>query len=159
MSTQEEIRNLHAEWMLAWDKQPGEPPFELRRKFDRFYAWDADGVVLYDTFAPQHRVARSADEYGTFWAAPFTAMRSARHCVLDIPEVLVDGGLAASTMEFAALLEASDGSIAGVRARSSIVWRRTRDGWRIVHEHNSARSVDAQDLAPFFDGSQAASRP
>lgn len=146
------VRKRHSDWILEWDKQPGDPPFDMRRKFGSYYSWESDQVVLYDTFEPQHRVARSAEEYGSFWAEPFTALRSARHRVLDGPDVIVSGDLAASTMEFAARLESGDRRVVGIRARSSIVWTCEGGCWRIVREHNSTRVVDREEIDRWVEG-------
>lgn len=132
----------HHDWIITWDKQPGDPAFDFRVKFGTFYDWDSQDVHLYDDFDPRRRVARSAAEYGTFWASPFTALRSARHAVIDGPDAASGtGGLAASTLEFVARLEAADGKIVGIRTRSSLVWRCHADGWRIVREHNSSLPI------------------
>jgi ketosteroid isomerase-like protein len=136
------VTQRHRDWIMSWDKQPGDAPFDIRAKFGTFYDWDSQDVHLYDDFDPQRRVARGADTYGTYWAAPFTALKSARHGVLNGPDVAAGSGdLAASTLEFVARLEAADGKIVGIRTRSSLVWRCRADGWRIVREHNSSTIV------------------
>jgi ketosteroid isomerase-like protein len=140
------VKQRHHDWIMTWDKQPGDAPFALRAKFGTFYDWNGQDVHPYDDFDPQRRIARSADTYGTFWAAPFTALRSARHAVIDGPDVATGtGDLAASTLEFVACIEAADGKIVGIRTRSSLVWRCHADGWRIVREHNSSTSVSAAE--------------
>lgn len=136
------VKQRHHDWIMNWDKQPGDAPFAIRDKFGTYYDWDGQDVHLYDDFDPQRRVARSAEEYGTFWAKPFTALSSARHGVINGPDVATGtGDLAASTLEFVARLEAEGGDITGVRMRSSIVWRCHIDGWKIVREHNSGMTI------------------
>ena len=133
---------LHHDWIMSWDKQLGDPAFDFRAKFARFYDWVGQDLHLYDDFDPQRRVARSAEEYGTFWAAPFTALKSAQHGVINGPEVVTGTGeLAAATLEFVARLEAEGGKIVGIRTRSSLVWRCHADGWKIVREHNSSLPI------------------
>lgn len=137
----------HSEWILVgWEKHPGDGPFDFRQKLGHFYHWESSDVRLYDDFDPQHRVARSAGEYGSFWTEPFTALRSARHRVMDGPDAIIGGDIATSTLEFAARLEAADGQVVGIRARSSLVWQCTSDGWKIVREHNSTRRVPQQEI-------------
>ena len=139
---------LHRRWVLeGWERAPGDGHFSFREKLGHFYDWESPDVVLYDDFDPQHRVARSAAAYGAIWEPIFNIVRSARHVVSDEPAVLTGSGdLTASTMEFAALIEAGDGSVTPIRTRSDLVWR-CRDGqWRIVHEHNSTRVVPRAEI-------------
>ena len=138
---------LHREWILVgWEKHRGDPPFDFRQRLGHLYHWNSDGVRLYDTFDPQHRVARSADEWASIWTEPFTALREARHSVLDGPDVIDGGTLSASTLEFAARLETSAGEIIGNRARTSLVWECTSGGWKIVREHTSVRIVSREEI-------------
>lgn len=138
---------LHREWiMMGWEKRRGDPPFDFRQKLGHLYHWDSDDVRLYDDFDPQHRVARSASEWASIWTEPFTALRAARHNIMDGPDVIDGGVLSASTLEFAARLETSKGEIVGIRARSSLVWQCTSKGWRIVREHTSARRVSREEI-------------
>lgn len=136
------VSQLHHDWIMTWDKQPGDAAFDFRAKFEKYYDWAGQDVHLYDDFDPQRRVARGPAEYGTFWAAPFTALKSARHGVINGPDAANGSGdLAASTLEFVARLEAGDGKIVGIRTRSSLVWRCRPDGWKIVREHNSSLPI------------------
>jgi ketosteroid isomerase-like protein len=149
------VSRLHRDWIMSWDKQPGDPPFDFRAKFARYYDWAGTDVHLYDDFDPQRRVARSPAEYGSFWAAPFTALRSARHGVIDGPDVASGtGDLAASTLEFVARLEAGDGKIVGIRTRSSLVWRCRPDGWVIVREHNSSQPISPAETDALLNTSR-----
>jgi ketosteroid isomerase-like protein len=136
------VSQLHRDWIMTWDKQPGDPAFDFRAKFGKYYDWAGEDVHLYDDFDPQRRVARSAADYGAVWAAPFTALKSAQHGVINGPDAVSGrGDIAASTLEFAARLEAADGKIVGIRTRSSLVWRCHDDGWKIVREHNSSQTI------------------
>lgn len=137
---------LHREWiMVGWEKHRGDS-FDFHARLGHLYHWDSSDIRLYDNFDPQHRVARSASEWASFWTEPFTQMREARHSVLDGPDVIDGGLLAASTLEFAARLEMADGEIVGNRARTSLVWQCTADGWRIVREHTSVRIVSREEI-------------
>ena len=115
---------LHRRWILeGWERAPGDGRFSFREKLGRYYDWENPDVVLYDDFDPQHRVARSAAAYAAIWEPIFNTVRSARHVVSDEPAVLPSsGGLTASTMEFAALIEGADGKVTPVRTRSDTVW-------------------------------------
>ncbi|PMR74082.1 hypothetical protein [Billgrantia endophytica] len=45
-----------------------------------------------------------------------------------------------------ARLETAEGEIVGNRARTSLVWQCTSDGWRIVREHTSTRRVSREEI-------------
>ena len=139
---------LHRRWILeGWERAPGDGRFSFREKLGHFYDWESPDVVLYDDFDPQHRVARSAAAYGAIWEPIFNTVRSARHVVSDEPAVLAGSGdLTASTMEFAALIEAGDGTVTPIRTRSDLVWRCREGRWLIVREHNSTRTVPLAEV-------------
>lgn len=142
-----QIADLHSEWILVgWEKKPGDAPFDFRAKLGKYYDFSAPKVVLYDDFDPTRRVARSADAYGNFWKEPFTQLRSARHSVIDGPDVVMGTDLATSTLEFAAALEAADGKIVGIRTRSTLVWHCKDASWKIVREHNSSTVIEVPEV-------------
>jgi hypothetical protein len=146
---------LHREWiMVGWEKRRGDPPFDFRQRLGHLYHWNSSDVRLYDDFDPQHRVARSASEWASIWTEPFTALRSARHRIMDGPEVVDGGVLSASTLEFAARLETAEEKIVGIRARSSLVWQCTSTGWRIVREHTSTRRLPREEIDAIVPASQ-----
>ena len=138
---------LHREWILVgWEKHRGDPPFDFRKKLGHYYHSDSKDIRLYDSFDPQHRVARSASEWASTWTEPFTALKEARHSVIDGPDVIGGGVLSASTLEFAGRLEKAEGEIIGIRARTSLVWQCTSGGWKIVREHTSVRLVSREEI-------------
>ena len=143
---------LHRRWILeGWERAPGDGRFSFREKLGHFYDWESPDVVLYDDFDPQNRVARSAAAYGAIWEPIFNTVRSARHVVSDEPAILAGSGdLTASTMEFAALIEAGDGTVTPIRTRSDLVWRCRDERWRIVREHNSTRVVPRAEVSVLF---------
>jgi ketosteroid isomerase-like protein len=137
---------LHRQWILeGWERREGDGRFVFATKLGRFYSQGQD-LHLYDDYDPQHRVARTAAEYGGFWEGPFNRLRSARHAVTEGPDVLTDGRLAATTLEFVARLEQADGKVSTIRARSSLVWRCEDGSWRIVREQNSVRDVPPAEV-------------
>ncbi len=147
-----ELATLHRRWILeGWEKRPGDGSWTFREKLGEFYDRSGDRLALYDTFDPQHRVARSAADYAAMFEQPFQSMRSALHAVTDGPDVVMPpevapGALAGSTLEFAARLEAGDGRLTGIYARSNLLWRHDGKGWRIVQEHNSTRVVPVEEV-------------
>ena len=143
---------LHREWILVgWDKPVPGQAWDFREKLGKFYAWQGRDVMLYDDMSPDFRIARSADEYRALWETSFQALRRANHLVLNGPDAIVGGELATSTLEFGARLEPAEGQpIISIRARSTLVWRCTSDGWRIVREHNSSRRITQAESRRIF---------
>ncbi|SES07433.1 SnoaL-like domain-containing protein [Lentzea xinjiangensis] len=147
------IADLHRRWVFGWDRREGDAPFDFRRTFGEFYDFDSPDVRLYDDFDPEQRVATTAAGYGSIWEPAFRGMLSAHHAVDDGPHVIAGDDLAASTLRFVARI-ATPGSTTDIRTTSSLVWRRTPDGWRIVREHNSTAVLPAGELDGRFDGAR-----
>jgi ketosteroid isomerase-like protein len=145
----EQIAELHRRWVSAFDRSEGDPRFDFRSRFGELYDFDATDLRLYDDFDPERRVATSAAEYGAIWEPAFQTVRHSRHVITDGPHVLTgDGSLAASTLVFTARVNLADGTVIEFRSTSSLVWRRTGDGWRIVREHNSTDLLPEGALDP-----------
>jgi ketosteroid isomerase-like protein len=145
--TDVDVARLHRDWILiGWEKKAGDPPFVFRDKLARYYDFDANDLILYDDFDPQHRVARTAQAYGEVWNRPFDSLVSAHHKVVSGPQVLRSGLLAASQLTFAARLTQADRSELGIRTTTSLVWRCGASGWKIAREHNSSVRVDGDAL-------------
>lgn len=146
------VTELHREWILVgWDKPVPGQPWDFREKLGKYYDWDAGDVILYDDLAPEFRVAHSPEEYRTLWEPSFQAMNRADHLLLNGPDTIGGGDLATSTLEFAGRLEPPENQpIVSIRTRSTLVWRCTPDGWKIVREHNSSRTITASESRQIF---------
>jgi ketosteroid isomerase-like protein len=145
MTDEQVIAELHDRWVFGWDRREGDAPFEFRRVFGEFYDFDSTDLRLYDDFDPGHRVAATAAAYGAIWEPAFREMVSAHHAVDDGPHVLAGDDLAASTLRFVARIVTPE-SVSDIRTTTSLVWRRTPHGWRIVREHNSTEVLPAGEL-------------
>jgi len=145
MNDERLIADLHVRWVFGWERNEGDAPFDFRCTFGELYDFDSPDLRLYDNFDPEQRVATTATGYGSIWEPQFDRMVSAHHAVDDGPHVLVSHDLAASTLAFVARITTPDG-VTDIRTTTSLVWRRTPDGWRIVREHNSTRVLPAGDL-------------
>ncbi len=144
-SEEQVIADLHHRWVFGWERNEGDPPFDFRRTFGGFYDFGSTDVRLYDDFDPAQRVAGTAAEYGSIWEPGFRRMTTAHHAVDDGPHVVTDHDLAASTLVFVARITTPD-AVTDIRTTTSLVWRRTPAGWRIVREHNSTRVLPAGEL-------------
>lgn len=143
------VISLTREWILVgWEKRPGDPPFNFEKQLGRFYDFHANPAQasFYDDFDPQHRLLSTAREYGAIWQVPFTSLRSAEHAISMAPKVVREGNLAAVSMQFVARLTTGDGTEIGIRTLSSLAWRCTEQGWKILQEHNSSQRLDPQAL-------------
>lgn len=145
MTTEQVIADRHVRWVFGWDRRAGDAPFGFRRVFGEFYDFDSAELRLYDDFDPEHRVATTAAAYGEIWEPAFREMLSAHHAVDDGPHVLASGDLAASTLRFVARIVTSE-AVTDIRTTTSLVWRGTPHGWRIVREHNSTEVLPAGTL-------------
>ncbi len=96
-------------------------------------------------------MARSATEYGAIWEPNIQAPQSIHHRIVDGPHVVQSDNLAASMLVFVARIEGTDGTVTGIRTTTSLVWRRTDDGWRIVCEHNSTVVIPPDELGMAMD--------
>ncbi|MGV9559616.1 nuclear transport factor 2 family protein [Streptomyces sp. NPDC003522] len=145
MNDERVIADLHVRWVFGWERDEGDEPFDFRRTFGEFYDFTSSDVRLYDDFDPAQRTATTASGYGSIWEPAFDRMLSAHHGIDDGPHVVVDRDLAASTLTFVARITTPD-ALTDVRTTTSLVWRRTPDGWRIVREHNSTKVLPAGEL-------------
>lgn len=141
----EAVAAQHVDWVYGWERTPGDAPFSFHDCLSRFYS-SANDLALYDDFDPQHRVATSAAEYGSFWEPVFTTLRSAEHGIAVPPDVVVSGNIAASKLIFVARLQARDGTVTGIRTTSSLVFQRERGQWKIIREHNSSVVLPADQF-------------
>ncbi|MFB8282305.1 YybH family protein [Nocardia colli] len=147
----ETVAAEHVRWLWGWDRKQGDPPFDLRAIQGEFYDWEAEDLLLYDDADPEHRVARSAEEYRSLWEPVFDQLVAADHRLADGPHVLVSGDLAVSRLVFIARLISADGTETGLRATSSLTWRCDANGWRIVWDHTTSVPMDGKSLAALMD--------
>lgn len=129
------VGRLQQEWILRWDRRPGDAPTAFRATFDDLYEWDGADVLLQDQYDPQKRTFDSAAAYGdAFWPG-FQQLRSAEHAFAEAPRTLVAGDVAASRFVFVARLVTADGTVEINSCTTSQVWRRDAAGrWRIVRD-------------------------
>lgn len=133
------VAALSQDWILVgWERKAGDGPLDFRQKLGKYYDWSSPDVVIYDDFDPQHRVVRSPAAYGAIWEPGFSALNTAHHRLLMGPFVLASGDLAVATLQWVARLEGKDGKVTGIRTFTTLAWRCTGDGWKVVREHNSS---------------------
>jgi ketosteroid isomerase-like protein len=140
------VSRLQQEWILRWDREPGDPTTAFEEVFADLYDWSSDDVLLQDEFDPEKRAFDSARAYGeTFWPQ-FMQLAACEHAIEEPPRVMVEGPLAASRFGFIARLTFGDGSVEANRCTTSQVWRRDLDGrWRIVRDLTMVVPMPAEE--------------
>ncbi|MGV2921827.1 hypothetical protein [Streptomyces alfalfae] len=135
------------EWVFGWDRAEDDGTFVFRDTFGHLYDWHGRDTLYYDDFDPEHRIARSVAEYESIWEPVFNQLRRAEHWIAREPDVARSGGFASAYVVFIARLTRADGAVVGSRTTSALVWRRTRDGWRITRDHTSSVLLTPRELA------------
>jgi ketosteroid isomerase-like protein len=141
----ETIRRQHAEWIFGFDREYGAGHWDLKAELGRFYDWDAE-TRFYDDMDPEHRTARSAEEYRAIWEPIFNTVQFAEHRIAEGPDVRVSGDLANSWIVFIALLVTADGTRVRLRSTNLLVWERFADGWKIVRDHTSSQHISEEEV-------------
>jgi ketosteroid isomerase-like protein len=139
------VGRLQQEWILRWDREPGDPTTAFEEVFADLYDWSGDDVLLQDEFDPDKRAFDSARAYGeTFWPQ-FMTLEACEHAIEEPPRVIVEGTLAVSRFVFIARLHLEDGSVLGNRCTTSQVWRRSAGEWRIVRDQTMVVAMPPEE--------------
>ncbi|WP_369211862.1 YybH family protein [Streptomyces flavofungini] len=142
-----ELTRRARSWVFGWNRAEDSGEFVFRDTFGHLYDWHGKGTLYYDDADAQHRIARSAAEYESMWEPVFNGLRAAEHWIAMEPDVVLSGDLASVYLGFVARITGADGTVTGLRATSALVWRRTRDGWRITRDHTSSFTLTPDELA------------
>lgn len=127
------------DWAVTgWSQPASGPAFNFRKQLGAYYDWDSPDVMLFDNADPQHRVNRSAADYGAIWDAAVPTLKSLSNKVEGEPTVMICGSVAIAEVKFVTRFEMADGAVKEAPTLSSLVWRRTPTGWRIIREHGTA---------------------
>ena len=144
------VSALQVAWILHWDKKPGSAPTDFRKVFADYYDFDAP-VLLFDDFDPKRRTFRTVQDYAdAFWPS-FMKMRSAEHAVVEQPDVLLSGDMAATRMVFVAILTDPEGKVTATRATNSQVWvRGGPSGWHIARDQTGVELIPVDEARAAF---------
>ncbi len=133
------IRELTEQWRKIWSPQENAKNFSFMERFKDFYA-ESNNLILFDNADPQARIATSAKEYGTIWNSLLPNLAYVDNHITSKPKIFVDGNLAVSTFVWETTFVSSNGKEQRVPTIGTLVWQKTKQGWRIVHEHGTALS-------------------
>lgn len=134
-----EINRLSYAWIKAWSPQENAKNFSFIKRFKDFYA-KGNNLILFDNADPQARIATSAKEYGTIWDSLLPNLAYVDNHITREPEIFVNGNLAVSTFVWETTFVSSNGKEQRVPTIGTLVWQKTAQGWRIIHEHGTALS-------------------
>lgn len=137
ISEKAQIAKLSEYWIQAWSPQKDAKNFNFMERFSNFYA-EGNDLILFDNADPQARIANSAEDYGNIWDSLLPNLSYVDNRITSEPEVYLDGDLAVSTMVWETTFIFNDRRENKVPTIGTLVWQRTSQGWRIVHEHGTA---------------------
>ncbi|MFC6842175.1 nuclear transport factor 2 family protein [Xanthomonas theicola] len=131
------LNALAQQWVeVGWHHLP-EEPFDFRRRLQRFYDWSPNGTQFFDDFDPERRVSTQVARYAAIWDERIPSMQYLSNVIVGSPSTLVSGDLAVMSVQFVTSYATSEGVSGKAHTLSSLVWRRTSEGWRIIREHGS----------------------
>ncbi|WP_298728568.1 nuclear transport factor 2 family protein [uncultured Ferrovibrio sp.] len=134
------LANLAREWVeVGWRHTP-EEPFNFRQRLERFYDWSSPDTQFFDDFDKERRVNKTAAQYAAIWDEVVPQMKQLTNVLVGGPRILVSGDLAIMSVQFITSYVTADGDTGQAHTLSSLVWRRSSDGWRIIREHGSGLS-------------------
>ena len=136
-SEKETIRQLSQEWIeQGFSPEEDTKNYTYENYLAPFYDPTPGKVVLHDNNDPQMRIETNAQAYGRIWEELFTNLDYVGNKLTRFYQVEVEGDLALSSFTADAIIE-SEGERTVMPVFYTLVWRRTPDGWRIIHEHGS----------------------
>jgi ketosteroid isomerase-like protein len=135
------LADLARQWVEVGWRHTSEEPFDFRGRLKRFYDWSSDGTQFFDDFDTKRRINTNVAQYAAIWDERIPAMRQLTNVLIGEPRTLVSGDLAVMSVQFVTSYTTAEGHADKAHTISSLVWRRSSDGWRIVREHGSGLAV------------------
>lgn len=136
-SEEQTIRRLSQEWIeQGFSPKQDTKNYTYEKYFAPYYNATAGAVVLHDNNDPQMRIQTDAKAYHRIWEKLFANLDYLGNKLTSFYQVEVEGDLAFSSFTADAIVE-SKGEKTVMPVFYTLVWRKTTDGWRIIHEHGS----------------------
>lgn len=79
----------------------------------------------------------SAADYAAIWDSAVPQLKKLTNTMIGKPNTIISGELAVMDVRFITTFETADGIVDQADTLSSLVWRRTQSGWRIIREHGT----------------------
>lgn len=136
------VADLIREWVeVGWRHLESDPPFNFHDRLEKFYDWSSPDVVLFDNLDPEKRINYSAKDYAAIWDASLPSLKKLTNELVGEPAVYVSGNLAIVEVSFITRFQLVDGTDHEAPTFSSLVWRKSEKGWRIIREHGTGLSI------------------
>ena len=131
------IRHLSQEWIeQGFSPQEDTQNYTYQKYLAPYYDPTSGAVVLHDNNDPQMRIETDARAYSQIWSELFANLDYVDNKLTRFYQVEVEGDLAFSSFTADAIVE-SEGERTVMPVFYTLVWCKTADGWRIIHEHGS----------------------
>ena len=131
------IRRLSQEWIeQGFSPKEDTQNYTYEKYLAPYYDATPGAVVLHDNNDPQMRIATDTKAYSQIWQELFANLDYVDNKLTHFYQVEVEGDLAISSFTADAIVE-SEGERTIMPVFYTLGWRKTADGWRIIHEHGS----------------------
>lgn len=131
------IRRLSQEWIeQGFSPEENTKNYTYENYLARFYNSTSGAVVLHDNNDPQMRIETDAKAYSHIWEKLFANLDYVSNKLTQFYQIEVEKDLAFSSFTADAIFELK-GQRTVMPVFYTLVWRKTADGWRIIHEHGS----------------------
>ena len=133
----ETIRRLSQEWIeRGYSPEGNTKNFTYEEYLARFYNSTPGAVVLHDDNDPQKQIETDARSYGRIVEELYANLDRVNNKLTRFYQIEVEKDLAFATFTADAIVE-SQGKRSTFPVFYTLVWQRSEDGWRIIHEHGS----------------------
>lgn len=133
----ETIRRLSQEWIeQGYSPEGNTKNYTYEEYLARFYNSTSGAVALHDGNDPQKRIETDARSYGRIVEELYANLDYVNNKLTRFYQIEVEKDLAFATFTADAIIK-SQGQRSVFPVFYTLVWRRSEDGWRIIHEHGS----------------------
>ncbi|MBE9168410.1 nuclear transport factor 2 family protein [Pleurocapsales cyanobacterium LEGE 06147] len=132
------IHQLIQEWLVGFSPKEQTVKFSFRERLAKFYNSTPGRVTLHDNADSQMRIVNSAADYGEIWDNIFPTLQFLDNKLTQVYQIEIKGDLALTVFSFDSTFIFPDGKKDVVPTLATLAWKRTPDGWKIIHEHGSA---------------------
>ncbi|PRX55367.1 YybH family protein [Flagellimonas meridianipacifica] len=116
-----------------WSVQ--EKPYRIE-KIEHLYS-HTEELLAFDLMSPERTVIRGWESYKAIWVPAMRNFDTWTITGLSDVEITVDKSMALTTLLFTGEGELKDGTPVKGEFHSTLVWKKSGEGWKIVHEHVS----------------------
>ncbi|MDJ0589833.1 MAG: nuclear transport factor 2 family protein [Pleurocapsa sp. MO_226.B13] len=135
-----EIARLSRAWLEAISPKEDVKNFNFMERMSCFYE-TGDNLILFDNADPETRIANSASEYGRIWDSLLRQLDYLDIQIIREPIVFVDGNLAVSILVWKETTFTNSNRVEQhLSFLGTVIWQRTEQSWRIIHEHATTLS-------------------